>query len=785
MSRLLHIGTVLRLLLWAVLGSLLWASPAEAAPTAGGSEALVLNLLLLLAAGWLGGLLANRIGYPAVLGELLVGMVLGPPLLGLLQSGPIIDGLAEVGVMLMMLFIGMEVDPADLKRASKGGLLAALGGFIVPFTLCYAAIVWAAGAGIIEVVSAHRAGIFVGVAAGVTSLATKSRILVDLKILDTRIAHVMMAGALVADTLSLIIFAAVLSVGEGGSVNVGELVVVALKVVAFFAVAAALGRFVLPWIGHRLRGLGRSALFTFVLLVGFGFAELAELAGLHGILGTFVAGLFLRDTVFGTTLTHAVTDLVRNVSVHFLAPIFFVTAGFAVTLSVFTESLGMLLLIIGLATVGKIVGTALFYLFTGHGWREGVTLGAGMNGRGAVEIIIAQIGLSMGLIGQDVFSILVVMAITTTAMVPLFLKWGTEWLRNRGELVRSGAREGVLIIGAGPLARRLAKTLTGSVVLLDRNATHVARAEADGLRAFAGSALDENALRDAGASTAGTLIVLTPNAELNTLTAQIGQTTFGIPNVLVPDLSGRVGTRAAREHVGAHALFGQSFRLTDWDFYADRDVLTVDEIPLPAHGEAPVPTANQLPMAVRRDTRVLPYSGGADTQAGDRIVVLRRSDVETAPEQDRFDALVRTCPVVDLKGPLPMVMFFEQAADVLAPRVGVDAERLSTQLMQREAASNTVILPGLAIPHVVVPGEGRFEMLMARCHDGIAFPEQAQRVRAAFVLVGTMDERNFHLRALSAIAQIVQREGFEQAWREAADEEGLRRLMLSFERRRA
>ena len=773
-----------RLLPCAVVVSLLWALPAAAAPASGVEAGFVLNVLLLLLAGWLGGLLANRVGYPTVLGELLVGIVLGPPLLGLLGAGPIVAGLAEVGVLLMMLFIGMEVDPADLKRASKGGLLAALGGFIVPFSLCYAAIFWAAGAGLITVVNPHLAGIFVGVAAGVTSLATKSRILVDLKILDTRIAHVMMAGALVADTLSLIIFAAVLSVGESGQVDVAELTFVAVKVVVFFAAAAAIGRLVLPWGGQRLRGLGRSALFTFVLLVGFGFAEMAELAGLHGILGAFVAGLFLRETVFGTTLTHAVTDLVRNVSVHFLAPLFFVTAGFAVTLSVFTEHLGMLLLIIGLATVGKIVGTAVFYLFTGHGWREGITLGAGMNGRGAVEIIIAQIGLSMGLIGQDVFSILVVMAITTTAMVPLFLKWGTDWLRSRGELVRSGAREGVLIIGAGPLARRLAQTLTGSVVLLDRNASNVARAEADGLRAFTGSALDENALRDAGAGTASTLIVLTPNAELNTLTAQIGQTAFGIPTVLVPDLSGRVGTQAVRDHIGAAALFGQSFRLTDWDFYADQGSLALDEIPMPAHGDAPVPTAGRLPVAVRRADRVVPYTGGAEMQAGDRIVVLRRHDATAAPEQDRFDALVRTCPILDLKGALPMVMFFERAAEVLGPRVEVDAERLAGQLMQREAASNTVILPGLAIPHVVVPGEGRFEMLMARSAEGIAFPDQAQRVKAAFVLVGTMDERNFHLRSLSAIAQIVQQDGFERRWLEAEDEEGLRRLMLAFERRR-
>ncbi len=774
-----------RLLLGGVLGSLVWVAPVFAQHSEAAMPVpFVLNLLLLLAAGWGGGLLAQRVGYPSVLGELLVGVLLGPPLLGILHTTDALALLAEVGVLLMMLYIGMEVDPGDLKRASKGGLLAALGGFMVPFALCYMVIVTAAAQGVIEVVNPQLAGVFVGVAAGVTSLATKSRILVDLKILDTRIAHVMMAGALVADTLSLIIFAAVLSIAEQGRVDVMGLVLVTLRVVAFFFAAAVIGRLVLPRLGERVRGLGRSALFTLVLLIGFGYAELAELAGLHGILGTFLAGLFLRETVFGTTLTHAVADLVRNVSLHFLAPIFFVTAGFAVTLSVFTEQLGLLMLIIVLATAGKVVGTAVFYLLTGHGWREGVTLGAGMNGRGAVEIIIAQIGLSMGLIGPDIFSILVVMAITTTAMVPLFLKWGTDWLRSRGELVRSGEREGVLITGAGPLARLLARTLTGSVILLDRNATNVALAEQEGLRAFAGSAIDEEALREAGAMTTSTLITLTPNAELNTLTAQIAQTSFSIPQVLVPDLSGRVGTEAVRLHIGAEPLFGESFRLTDWDYHADHEGLVIEEVAMPAHGHAPVPTDNQLPIALRRGDRVVPYGSGSSMLPGDEIIMLRRAEAGALPEQDRFDALVRSSPVLDLKGPLPMVMFFEQAADILAPRLEVDPERLAGQLMQREAASNTVILPGLAIPHVVVSGEGRFEMLMVRAPGGIAFPEQ-QRVRTAFVLVGTMDERNFHLRALSAIAQIVQQEGFEEKWLAAESEEDLRRVMLTFERRRS
>jgi len=292
----------------------------------------LLDLFLILLAAFLGGRLAVRLGYPSVLGELAAGIVLGPPLLGLLAGGEAIAVLAEVGVLLMMLFIGMEIDPSELGKASTGGILAALGGFVVPFALGFWVILAAGGT--------VMAAVFVGMAMGVTSLATKSRILVDLRILDTRIAHVMMAGALVADTLSLLIFAGITSVVAAGSLNVASVAWIAVKVVAFFAVAWLAGTRLLPpaWRWLQRRGMDRAAAVPLVLLVALAFAEGAHLAGLHGILGTFVAGLALREAIGERRLSHDLTGLVRDVSLGFLAPVFFVTAGFEVTFAVFRAS---------------------------------------------------------------------------------------------------------------------------------------------------------------------------------------------------------------------------------------------------------------------------------------------------------------------------------------------------------------------------------------------------------------------------------------------------------------
>jgi len=114
----------------------------------------------------------------------------------------------------------------------------------------------------------------------------------------------------------------------------------------------------------------------------------------------------------------------------------------------------------------------------------------------------------------------------------------------------------------------------------------------------------------------------------------------------------------------------------------------------------------------------------------------------------------------------------------------MEAEALQRRFLEREALSSTVVFPGVAIPHVIVEGHGRFELVVARCREGLRFPDQPERVHAVFVLARSEDERTFHLQALSAIAQILQREDFEQAWLMAPDAEALRRLLLESERRR-
>jgi amino acid transporter/mannitol/fructose-specific phosphotransferase system IIA component (Ntr-type) len=154
-------------------------------------------------------------------------------------------------------------------------------------------------------------------------------------------------------------------------------------------------------------------------------------------------------------------------------------------------------------------------------------------------------------------------------------------------------------------------------------------------------------------------------------------------------------------------------------------------------------------------------------------------------ELDRFDGIIENSVVLDVDRPMAAEEFFHLVADKMSKRLGLWPEAIHNLLVEREKESSTVISPGLAIPHVVVPGEGTFDVLLARSRDGITFSKDKPAVHSVFVLLGTKDERNYHLQALSAIAQIVQDKNFEKRWMRARSEQALRDVILLSERKRA
>ena len=163
-----------------------------------------------------------------------------------------------------------------------------------------------------------------------------------------------------------------------------------------------------------------------------------------------------------------------------------------------------------------------------------------------------------------------------------------------------------------------------------------------------------------------------------------------------------------------------------------------------------------------------------------RDILLERDDII----EDRFDQLIRKCEILDIKGPRPAEQVFRQISTILAERLGTNEYVLFEKFLHREAEGGTVVQPGFAIPHIVVEGENKFDVLLVRAVDGINFPHAEVPIRIMFVLVGSRDERNYHLRALMAIAQIAQEKQFEQRWLAARDIEAIRNLILLSTRRR-
>lgn len=580
----------------------------------------LLPLAVILTTALIGGRIAVRFGFPAILGEILAGILIGPAAFGLVGTTPSVEVLGEVGVLLMMLSIGMHIDPRALRRASGTGLAAAVGGFVLPLGL---------GTALMLVVGrTPTEAFFVGLAMGVTSLVVNARILVDLRILDTRIAYVLMAGALLSDLVVLVAMTALL---DGGTPSPASIA----RFVGFGVAAWVVGSHGLPFFFKRIASLGWAASSTAVMGIAFFFSWAAEAAGLHAILGAFIAGVFMTEHRLGADVARRLRGPIDVVGLGILAPIFFVSVGFEVTLDVFGADLRLLLAVIALATVGKVAGTVIAYLVTGRPWREALVVGAGMNGRGAVEIIVAQVALDRGIIGQDVFSILVVMAIVTTASVPVLLTRGVGWLTRRGELERVGTRSGTLIVGAGPVARVLARVLrtSGVVRLIDTNPGNQASAVQEGLEVLGGSAFESAVLTEAGIDEVNTVIALTANVEANLLIARIA-VQRGVPNVsaFVPD-DDMIRLARVVESEASRVLPGP-VDLLEWDLAVTHGTvgerLIVVEVPTTVtgiRGLIPARDANEdlLAIAVVSANGRRPWTDDVTLTPGDEIVVLTRS----------------------------------------------------------------------------------------------------------------------------------------------------------------
>ena len=397
---------------------------------------LMISLLIILVAAWIMGSLFSRFGLPFVLGELLAGVVIGPPILGLVGPSPGIELLAEFGIFFVMFHTGMEMDPGELLEHLWPSLAVAVGGFVLPFILGYF-ITMAFGG------TLHQS-LFVGMGISITAIAVQSVILHSLKISTTYIGHIIIGAAIADDILSLVGLSILLSLARTGTIEVSGLVMVIAKVVGFFGVTILLGQFVVPRFTGKVHDREGKA-FTFAMASALTMAYLAELVGLHLIIGAFLAGQFVRKEIMDHKIYEAIQDRFYGISYGFLLPIFFASLSFHLHFEWNMPFLAFAFALTLMAVIGKLLGCGLGYAVFRRNFWESIIVGFGMNGRGAVEIVVASVVLKLSeelmssghvlepLLTQDQFSALILMAFITTMIAPLTLKWAVTKACSRDE----------------------------------------------------------------------------------------------------------------------------------------------------------------------------------------------------------------------------------------------------------------------------------------------------------------------------------------------------------------
>jgi Kef-type K+ transport system membrane component KefB/Trk K+ transport system NAD-binding subunit len=395
---------------------------------------VALDLLILLAGIWLVAVTLRPLGLPTVMGELIVGVLVGPAVFGLIEPSEAVTLLAEIGIFFLMFHAGVETQPTEFFRALKRSLGVAVVGALVPFAVSF---------GVATAFGLGRVGAtFVGLTMTATAVVITLKSLKDLGLANTRLARVIVASCVIDDLLTLVFFGLIVGVLSGGSFEPMNIAITVGKVALFFGVAVVIGRFVYPKLSLPFRSEGGKG-FTFVLLAAIAMGLFAELIGLHMILGAYLAGLFFETKVAHPNLVRVVMDRSYGIAYSFLGPIFFISLGFSITFDISATEVAFLTLLTGAVIVGQIVSAGGMALQMGLPFREALTVGVGMCGRAELAFILASLALAQGAIGQPVFSVLIFTAFLLNLFTPLALKCCAVLLEGRAAR-QEGATRGVL-----------------------------------------------------------------------------------------------------------------------------------------------------------------------------------------------------------------------------------------------------------------------------------------------------------------------------------------------------
>lgn len=372
--------------------------------------ALPLALLLVFGAAKIMAEICERLGQPGIVGEILAGVLIGPSVLNWVQQDQVLLALAQIGVMFLLFRVGLDVKASELVQVGPTALLVAILGVVIPFAI---------GCAIMKTIRASWIeAFFVGASLVATSVGVTARVLASRGLLRERASQVILAAAVIDDVLGLLVLAFVSSLAEG-HVHVAGLITTSILAAGFTLLIAkygtrTLGR-VIPRLEEKLRS-GETQ-FNLALIVLFGLSFLAVWLGVATIVGAFLAGMALSEAV-----GERVHDLAQGVT-ELLVPFFLAGVGLNLDVSVFRSRDTILLssVIIVAAIVSKLIGCGIGALHLGR--MDMLRVGVGMIPRGEVGMVVAQIGLTLGVITKPLYAVVVLMTVVTTVVAPPMLKY--------------------------------------------------------------------------------------------------------------------------------------------------------------------------------------------------------------------------------------------------------------------------------------------------------------------------------------------------------------------------
>jgi Kef-type K+ transport system membrane component KefB len=413
---------------------------------------LIVAILLLLVVSRVAAEIAERVHQPAMIGEILAGLILGPALLGVIHESTELTAIADIGLLMLVLLAGMEIELRQLIDAFTGrNIWISVMGFVMPLALGIAT-------GVVLGLDANRT-LFVGLCIAITALPVSIRILMDIGRLQTPIGQRIIGAAIANDVLALLVLGVVVNANTTGAAwpdVVTSSGMPLLKVVVFMGAvllvgealrrAAAMAHLdkIRERLGSRLRV--KEPVFAATLVFVIVFAALAEILGLHFVVGAFFGSVLLNHDLLGQQQFEQARRTASAVSMGFLAPLFFASIGLAFDPSGLTD-VWLTTMVVVVAFVGKIFAGRVGGWLAGMRPAESWALGMGLNGRGIMELVVARIGLSSGLIGSGLFSVLVLMGMITTIVTPTLLKRAFEAADR--ETARLNRSRGQPVAGSG------------------------------------------------------------------------------------------------------------------------------------------------------------------------------------------------------------------------------------------------------------------------------------------------------------------------------------------------